>query len=465
MISDQKNDHVPPASTSKSEETKTNPAQAKKEKLGFFDKLLGFKSVEEKKLSVKLKQLLSENNAKEAQIKAEEYLKTQPHSQKIKKLSEKAKQLSLKISKKEKSAEPSKKDQIKAQLEKNISEKLKNLDQPQPSVQKEEEMPFSPNMPEKSEKNVVKDNTSEKEAKATKSDGKEITKETKKPGFLKKLFHTSEAKAESKKESGPQNMFTKLFKEKKAEPTSIIETIVQQQDAKKSIQKQKTKDSAIFDKALSTKPKEEKHKNTKKVFLNFLIFLIIATVLSTFAFFASALDSENRLLSLFRIKNIGSELKKSSEEKVKIQKSIVNIKKEISALEKNAEIENIKKTILNIQKRRVAWTEVLKEVQLTIAKVPQSFRNDFVFNNYSGDLKDNTIQVSGTAKNEKVFTLVADLLDKIEENENFYNADFRRFSKSPDKEEASLFQSNVQLKFNFLPQPQNPLLQDNKDEN
>lgn len=187
------------------------------------------------------------------------------------------------------------------------------------------------------------------------------------------------------------------------------------------------------------------------VLLQFSLFLAFISFVVSYAVF----DSENLFLHFAGISNVGEQLEKARADEEEHYKRLNEINRDIARIEKNAEMNAVKETIIKIKDERIKWTDVLDELKTVTASVPQDFIDDIEFAGYSGDARKKQVGIDVGLKNERLFTLNANFVDAIAEHPEFYDVEFRNYSK--DKVEDKLdpgnpdYETEVSIKFKYRP--------------
>jgi hypothetical protein len=110
-----------------------------------------------------------------------------------------------------------------------------------------------------------------------------------------------------------------------------------------------------------------------------------------------------------------------------------------------------------VELSRTRWTEIFNELQSIIEQFDPAFNvflnnNDYIvsLSNYTLNSTQGTISISGEVRTEdsRTFTLIADLMDSLEESPLFSNLSYRTFSKS-FQENGESYRSNLNLSFNL----------------
>lgn len=183
---------------------------------------------------------------------------------------------------------------------------------------------------------------------------------------------------------------------------------------------------------------------TVLMFTLFLSVLIYATYYVVF-------DSQNSVLQLLGISNVGQQLELAKQDEDEHYRRLNAINSDIERLEKNSEIQQVKNSIASIKERRVMWTEVLDKLKTVIASVPQDFIDDLLITNYSGDAGSQQVEIDLKLKNEKVFTLNANLVDALSDYPDFYDVEFNDYSRTANQENLknSDYETEAHITFKY----------------
>lgn len=185
-----------------------------------------------------------------------------------------------------------------------------------------------------------------------------------------------------------------------------------------------------------------------KRFLAWSIFLLLVAGVSYFTVF----DAQNRVLGLVGVSNVGGELENLRQKKVNFEAEIAKISNETSEVKQNSALQAVIDITEDLQQERIAWSKMLQEIEVAVASVPQDFLDDIIFRQFAANAKDKRFGIIAAMKNEKVFTLMANLVDVLEDHKDFHNVDFQEFSKEkfedgdPDIHE---YTSDVKVFFQF----------------
>lgn len=113
----------------------------------------------------------------------------------------------------------------------------------------------------------------------------------------------------------------------------------------------------------------------------------------------------------------------------------------------NSLIVNDLSVIQKIKNKRIKWSDVINEIDLRTMAVDSHFNDNFYndlggirYNSYDFDSTTRKISLTGETKTIDTtnFTMIADLIDEINQSKFFQNAEMRSFSKSGSVEEGYL---------------------------
>lgn len=275
-------------------------------------------------------------------------------------------------------------------------------------------------------------------------------------GFLGNLFNKKENN--NKQIDKTSNLFVKLFpqdtKSKQETPEkqedTLIETIVEQSEKKKSILGQKLHSQITTD-----KPQEQPKKDSNNdLFFWSQISIVIAFIIPfcVYLFFYFQLATDNRILEFLGKENLGMQYEKQQQILVDLETSIKSKKtaiKTIIASENNNIYENAISNLKLVQKNWLEVIDNIKEVTNEGIKYNDKLKR-LVYKSYAFDGEKNTINLSGTLfdPNKQVFTLMIYLIEAINESEYFDGLEMRNFSKSINEDGATM---SVNVSFNYIP--------------
>lgn len=190
---------------------------------------------------------------------------------------------------------------------------------------------------------------------------------------------------------------------------------------------------------------QKDHSHIGATVLTFTLFLAVLSYITYYVIF----DSQNSVLQVLGISNVGQQLELAKQDEDEHYSRFNAINSDIDALEKNSEIQQQKNTIAAIKERRIMWTEALDKLKTVIAGVPQDFIDDIVITNYSGDAVSQEIAIDVKLKNEKVFTLNANLVDALSDFPDFYDVEFKDYSRSENSVESTNSDYETQAHITF----------------
>lgn len=110
-----------------------------------------------------------------------------------------------------------------------------------------------------------------------------------------------------------------------------------------------------------------------------------------------------------------------------------------------------------VELSRTRWTEIFNELQSVISNFDPDFNvfqntDNYIISlsNYTFNSTQGTINISGEVRTDdsRTFTLIADLMDALEESPLFSNLSYTTFSKS-FQENGESYRSNLNLSFNL----------------
>lgn len=113
----------------------------------------------------------------------------------------------------------------------------------------------------------------------------------------------------------------------------------------------------------------------------------------------------------------------------------------------NSLIVNDLSVIQKIKNKRIKWSDVINEIDLRTMAVDSHFNDNFYndlggirYNSYDFDSATRKISLTGETKTIDTtnFTMIADLIDEINQSKFFQDAEMRSFSKSGSVEEGYL---------------------------
>jgi len=122
-------------------------------------------------------------------------------------------------------------------------------------------------------------------------------------------------------------------------------------------------------------------------------------------------------------------------------------------------IENDFSSISELKQNRIEWSKIVTEIEKITKSVDTLYNTGFFdelggiqYSGYNFDIKTNRIILTGKAKrdNGSTFSLIANLIDAIEQSSMFENADNRSYPKSGSEEEGytSTFRIELSLEKN-----------------
>jgi len=307
---------------------------------------------------------------------------------------------------------------------------------------------------EKNIYNKIKQNIQKKkidEATNTIKKAEQDFPDSKKIKKLSKQIQTLQKKAEQK----DTNVFTEVFDEKKSEK-NIIDNIVNQQHEEKNIFPKDKNLNAQNSSFLTQKTTPElinNEENLPKSSINFSKIvgtLLIIVCLIAYGYLYIENDPQNNILTIAKIENTGKKLFNLEKKQSQIQNDIKIIQQEISNLKNNTEAKQLRSKLEKIIKERIVWSDLLKEIQQVTSQTPTLQVNGLSYYNYTGNAKTQTMTISGEVQHERMFTLIANLVDTINKHPRFYDFIHRNFSKGSINKESTKYKQGVSISFKFL---------------
>jgi hypothetical protein len=156
----------------------------------------------------------------------------------------------------------------------------------------------------------------------------------------------------------------------------------------------------------------------------------------------------NKQFDAFLKKNtdsIRNELKNNDDQLFALTQEILNI------------VQSDFSSISELKQNRIEWSRIVNEIEKVTKSVDTLYNTGFFdelggiqYSGYNFDIKTNRIILTGKAKrdNGSTFSLIANLIDAIEQSSMFENADNRSYPKSGSEEEGytSSFRIELSLK-------------------
>ncbi len=419
----------------------------------------GYKKTKEYKKM--LKTLLKEERLDDLEALAKEFQAFSPNNKESDKWLLRVERLKNKLSGSEKSnkeEDKNKKGCVILKFFKGLKNK-KASETDDSIVKQEEKTNFSLNLSVSNE-----DKMSQKTIDSTQNNI-EIKKEEKKNIVLEsehldsKISEQQSINKTKKEKAG--NIFTNIFGKKEGmTQKSIIDTIVAKTEKSKVLKDIK---EPHFAKKLEQKKKTGEKINLlifSKIFLNFAAIFIVFTAIFLYV---EWVDKENKVLSIIGIsENTGAKLYNSAEELEGVKLKEEKLQKDID-LYKGGYDDGALNTVESIIKSRVNWPDVFKKIEEVTESVYElnNFFKYIEYNNYSFDVNNRTIRVSGVLSDPLGRNLTK--LVVLEEAFKYYPKDkndpedttkpyftgfkeFMSFSKKFD-EETGRYTSSFQLSF------------------
>ncbi len=118
----------------------------------------------------------------------------------------------------------------------------------------------------------------------------------------------------------------------------------------------------------------------------------------------------------------------------------------------NSLIVNDLSTMKGIKKQRIKWSDIIDEIELRTKEIDTHYTKDYYddlggirYTSYDFDKENQNISIVGETKriDTKNFTLIADLIDKLNASEFFENGEMKSFTKAGDLEEG--YTANLKL--------------------
>lgn len=111
----------------------------------------------------------------------------------------------------------------------------------------------------------------------------------------------------------------------------------------------------------------------------------------------------------------------------------------------NESVVNDMSTIQSIKSKRIRWSDVINEIEMRTIAVDTHYNQSYYdeiggiqYNSYEFDASGPTITISGETKRFDTtnFTMIADLIDELNNSDLFENAEMRSFNKSGSIEDG-----------------------------
>lgn len=114
-------------------------------------------------------------------------------------------------------------------------------------------------------------------------------------------------------------------------------------------------------------------------------------------------------------------------------------------------------TILNIKSQRVNWSEIFNELEKVTQDVDPLYgsgiKSNITYSNLSLNASDQSIALRGSTKTDDTrnFSLVSDLMDRLEQSPLFWNVSERTFSKNENQTKGFTSSFNISLMLQYEP--------------
>ena len=118
----------------------------------------------------------------------------------------------------------------------------------------------------------------------------------------------------------------------------------------------------------------------------------------------------------------------------------------------NSLIVNDLSTMQEVKEQRIKWSDIIDEIELRTKEIDNYYTQDYYddlggvrYTNYDFDKEAKTISIVGETKriDTKNFTVIANLIDELNESDFFENGEMKSFSKSGSVEEG--YTANLKL--------------------